>query len=129
MYRIQRESWGFRLRFGGFITRREMERWRRESESFLRGAAEGFGVYVDMHDLQPLPSDTQRIMVEGQALYRRSGMARSAVIVDSVMTALQFKELARESGICAWERYLSSRDPGAEELAIEWLRDGVDPDL
>ena len=128
MYRIKREPWGYRLRFGGFISSDEMEAWRVESQKILEEAPARFGVLVDMHDLRPLPPQTQMVMVSGQQLYKQAGMERSAVIVDSALTALQFRRLARESGIDAWERYLSTKDPDVDEKAIAWLEEGSDPD-
>ena len=129
MYRITREPWGYRLDFGGFITRSEMLAWKAESEEALVEAPSSFGVLVDMHELRPLPAETQQVMVSGQQLYKRAGMSRSAVIVDSSLTAGQFRRLARQSGIYEWERYLSTRDPDVEAKATAWLEEGIDPDI
>lgn len=128
MYDISQESWGYRLRFSGFIRVPEMEQWKAESAVALQRAPGSFGVYVDMHDLKPLADDAQAVMVAGQQLYGRAGMKRSAVLVDSVTTAFQFKRLAKESGIYAFERYVSSQDPQHEAKAMGWIKEGVDPD-
>ena len=128
MYEIKREGWGYRLRFSGFIRTPEMETWKAESERSLKMAPATFGVYVDMHDLKPLAEDTQGVMVSGQQLYKKAGMTRSAVLVDSANTAAQFRRLAKESGIYAWERYFHSQDAAAEQKALRWIKDGVDPD-
>lgn len=128
MYAIKKESWGYNLRFSGFISTGEMEAWKTESSQQLRGALQGFGVFVDMHDLKPLAPETQEVMVSGQELFKKAGMQRSAVLVDSATTAMQFKRLAKESGIDQWERYLSSQQSGAVDAALAWIKDGVDPD-
>ena len=66
-------------------------------------------------------------MIRAQKLYRDAGMTRSAVVVDSLATVLQFRRIARESGIDAWERYFNAQDPDHEERALAWLRDAADP--
>jgi len=128
MYEIKKEAWGYRMRFGGFIRTPEMQEWKSKAQDALRGAVPGFGVYVDMHDLKPLADDTQAVMVSGQQLFGKAGMKRSAVLVDSVTTAFQFKRLAKESGIYAFERYVNSQDPEHEKKALAWIEQGVDPD-
>lgn len=128
MYKIEREPWGFKLTFAGYIDKDEMEAWVAESERAVDGVSGSFGVFVDMRDLKPLAPEVQEVMVGGQAFYKAAGMERSVVIVDSAITAMQFKRLARESGIYEWERYVSSTEDDYEAVAMEWLTAGVDPD-
>ena len=128
MYSIKKESWGFHLTFEGFIRTPEMEDWKTKSGDALRSASRGFGVFVDMKNLKPLGDDTQAVMVSGQQLYAKAGMKRSAVLVDSTMTALQFKRLAKQSGIYEFERYFGSDDPQHKAKAMAWLESGTDPD-
>lgn len=52
-----------------------------------------------MQDLMHLDVKTQSIMVSGQGLYKQKGMHRSAVILANGIICLQFKQLAKESGI------------------------------
>lgn len=129
MYKIERRPSGFLLTFSGFILADEMLQWRNESVEALALVNEPFGVIVDMRTLKPLPADAQAIMVEGQALYKNKGMQRSAVILTNPLTTAQFKRLAKESGIYAWERYLdASSMTNWSEVAVKWVRDGIDPD-
>lgn len=128
MYRIDRQDWGYKLTFGGFVSQAEMKKWVEESRLALAQADGPFVVYVDMRSLKPLAPEVQEIMVGGQQLYQRAGMVRSAVLVPSVTTAMQFKRLAKESGIYEWERYFSGQAEDHEERAMAWLRDGADPD-
>lgn len=129
MYKIERRPSGFLLTFSGFILADEMLQWRNESVEALALVNEPFGVIVDMRSLKPLPADAQAIMVEGQALYKNKGMQRSAVILTNPLTTAQFKRLAKESGIYAWERYLdASSMTNWSEVAVKWVRDGIDPD-
>jgi hypothetical protein len=129
MYEIEKKPWGFKLTFGGFIQAPEMNQWKRESEQALSSQAGKFGVLVDMRSLKPLPADAQAVMVEGQQKFKSKGLERSAVILDSAITTAQFRRLAKESGIYAWERYISAADSRSwEQEGLDWVIKGVDPD-
>ena len=46
-----------------------------------------------------------------------------------MVVTLQFKRLARESGIYAWERYFdASKLTNWERVAEDWIIQGTDPD-
>jgi len=129
MYKIEKRPSGYLLTFGGVIAQDEMERWFAESQVALKGAVPPFGVIIDMRTLQPLRPEVQGVMVEGQKTYMAAGMKRSCVIVANAITAAQFKRLARESGIYAFERYLDAETtPDWTKPAVAWVKDGVDPD-
>jgi len=130
MYKIEKRPSGFLLTFGGFIEKDEMNRWMEESRTQLTGTRAPFGVVIDMRTLAPLPADAQVTMVEGQKLYKDAGMERSAVILANPVTKAQFRRLAQQSGIYAWERYLdASSEPNWQAKAISWVKSGADPDL
>ncbi len=128
MHNIERKSSGYLLTFGGLISQQEMQEWVDESRRSLESQQGGFCVIVDMRTLAPLTADTQRVMVEGQKLYKQRGMTRSSVIVNNSVTAIQFKRLAQQSGIYQWERYFDGTQPGCLDAAIGWGKSGVDPD-
>jgi hypothetical protein len=128
MYRIEKQDPGYRLTFGGYIGRDEMEAWLKESLRLLSSELEDhFGVIVDMRTLIPLPPDAQAVMIEGQRLYREKGMRRSAVILNNPVTTAQFQRLAKASGIYEWERYLdASNVPDWEARALAWVKKGTE---
>ncbi len=129
MYTIERQPYGFRLVFGGFIKREEMSQWVKEAERHLATQTVPFGVLVDMRELKPLPPDSQSVMEGGQKLFKMKGMQRSAVALQNAVITLQFKRIAQESGIYAWERYLdASKTPNWQTKAIAWIVSGTDPD-
>jgi len=128
MYKIEKRSSGFFLTFGGYVKREEMDNWCSDSRGQLNGTSAPFGVIVDMRELKPLPADAQEVMVRGQKLYKEAGMQRSAVILNNAVTTMQFRRLAKESGIDAWERYYdASSEPKWEEKALSWIKSGIDP--
>lgn len=132
MYKISKERFGFQLTFAGKIDLAELTRWQDESKAALVGAPPSFGVLIDMRDLRPtdVQPEAQQTMVEGQALYKTAGMARSCVILKSATVTMQFKRLARESGIYTFEKYINaSTNAHWYNEAMAWIEDGVDPDL
>jgi hypothetical protein len=129
MYTIEKKDFGYKLVFGDFIKADEMKKWVEESRKALAAAPKEFGVFVDMRTLRPLPSESQVFMEEGQKLYKKKGMVRSVVILDSKVITLQFKRIAKETGIYEWERYVdASGNPNWEKIGLAWIKDGKDPD-
>lgn len=129
MYKIEKKNYGFKLTFADAIKLDDIKKWVGESKSVLTNQHEKFGILVDMRTLKPLDNETQAEMVNGQKLYKQKGMDRSAVILASAIMTSQFKRLAHESGIYAWERYIdASSKPDWEKIAENWIVKGIDPD-
>lgn len=129
MYKIEKTNFGVKLTFEGFIRRDEMAKWVEESKQILRTVPSKFGVLVDMRNLKPLPQDAQNEMEKGQKLYKEKGMQRSAVVLANTLIALQFKRIAKETGIYEWERYIdASKVQNWEDIAIKWIVKAEDPD-
>ena len=130
MYKIERRPAGYILTFSGLIDQDEMQRWHDDSARNLSDETSlSFGVIIDMKDLQPLSAESRTIMVAGQKLYKEKGMKRSAVILNSPEITAQFKNLALQSGIYATERYIdASKVSNAVDIAINWVKDAIDPD-
>jgi hypothetical protein len=130
MYRIAKKDFGFQLTFGGEIDAAEMTHWRDEAKAILAGAPRSFGVLIDMRTLKPggIQADAQKVMVDGQGLFRKAGMERSCVILQSATVTMQFERLARDSGIFAFERYVNAaQKPDWEGKALGWIRNKIDP--
>ncbi|MFA6583420.1 MAG: hypothetical protein WCS77_03900 [Elusimicrobiaceae bacterium] len=129
MYKIDKTSYGFKLTFGGQIEADEMLKWVVDARQKLNGVSGKFGVLVDMRELKPLPLAAQAPMKEGQQAFKTKGMERSVVILKDPTTTLQFKRLAKETGIYAWERYINAGEHlDWEKIAISWITAGTDPD-
>lgn len=129
MYRIEQKLYGCKLTFGGHIQAPEMQKWLDESKKILPKMPKDFKVFVDMRKLNPLPPDSQIIMENGQKLFKQKGMQRSVVILDNVVTKMQFRKIAKDTGIYEWERYISASDtPDWEEKGISWLERAEDPE-
>ncbi len=129
MYKIEEKSYGVKLTFGDFINKDEMSMWLQESEKVMPRLPDKFGVFVDMRTLKPLPQDAQEEMEKGQKLYKQTGMVRSVVILNNSITTMQFKRIAKKTGIYEWERYIdASATSNWEEVGINWIVKAEDPD-
>jgi hypothetical protein len=129
MYKIERTNIGFKLTFGGTVSKEDLEPWFEESKKALNRCKKPFGVIVDMRNLQLLSPDVQAEIVKGQTLYRDSGLERSAVILSDPIVTIQFMRLAKKSGVYRNERFIdASSDAQWEKHAEDWVKSGIDPD-
>jgi hypothetical protein len=129
MYKIEKRKGGFALTFGDTLSKEELDLWFKESERALTECTGAFGVIIDMRTLKPLSPDAQDVMVQGQSLYKKAGMERSAVLLLSPLMTMQFKRLGKESGIYAFERYIdASSDANWQKHAADWVDSGIDLD-
>ena len=129
MYTIERTDFGFQITFAGKMDEAELHEWINDSRAALRDSPDEFGVLVDMRDLRLLNDDEQQLMRDGQQYYQDAGMVRSSVILDSAILTLQFRRLAKESGIYDWERYINAGTTDDwYQQAVDWLVDEIDPD-
>jgi hypothetical protein len=127
MYKIEKLSYGYKLHFSGNMKVEEVMKWQEESKKALINNNESFGVMIDMRELSPLMPDAQKGIEEGQQLYKAKGMNRSAVILNSPVVTMQFKRLAKQSGIASNERYIdASKDTTWERTALNWIEKGID---
>ena len=130
MYNIEKRSFGYHLIFGGFMELNEIQDWVIASKKALQSSPNEFGVFVDMRNLKPLPKRSQSEMEIGQKLFKDKGMNRSVVIVNSATAKMQFRRIAKETGIYEWERYIdASSEENWESIGIKWLEKKDDPDL
>jgi hypothetical protein len=129
VYKIERTDIGFKLTFGGTVTKADMQPWFEESKEALNHCKKPFGVIVDMRSLELLTPDVQAEIVKGQRLYRDRGLERSAVILRDPIVTIQFMRLAKKSGVYKYERYIdASSDAQWEKHSEAWVRSGIDPD-
>ena len=127
MHKTEKTAYGYKITLGDFIKADEMQAWVDEAKAALIGAPGEFSCVIDMRDLAALPAESRELMQTGQKLFLDKGMKRSAVIVDSAVTVLQFKKIAKQSGIDAGERYIAGDSDDADSKAVAWAKDSVEP--
>ena len=129
MHKVEKTGYGYKLTFADFVKPEEMKQWLEDSKKALSSPPKEFGVFVDMRTLKPLTPDAQAVMEEGQKLFKLKGMSRSVVILANSVLTMQFKRIAKETGIYQWERYIDANsNPKWEQAGVDWLVKGTDPD-
>jgi hypothetical protein len=129
MIKTEKKLFGYHFTFSGYIQKDEMDKWVKDSEKILNGQTGKFGVLADLRTIKPLPPDAQESMKVGQKLYKSKGLQRSVVVLNDSITTMQFKRIAKETGIYEWERYIdASKTINWEQVGIDWIKDGKDPD-
>jgi hypothetical protein len=129
MYKIEVKDFGYKLTFSGYIQENEMKNWVEESMKALSKAPVSFNVFVDIRNIMTLSEESKMHMLKGQRLFKAKGMVRSVVIIDNIIVKLQFKQIAQETGIYDWERYIdASAIEDWEKAGINWITKLIDPD-
>ena len=122
MYEIKEAKYGFELTFTGSIDVKEMTQWLADSNIALRKmVGKKFQVLIHMDELKPLQEAAKKILIDGQAIYKRIGMTRSAVIVPNLLVKMQMENTAKASGIHEYERYFTK---DKINNAMNWIREG-----
>ena len=129
MYGIEKTDYGYHLTFAGRILEFEMADWVEESREVLNKQRGKFSVFVDMRNLDPIATESQVQMQKGQRLYKQKGMERSVVILENPTLTLQFRRIAKQTGILPLERYIdTSLVKDWEEVALNWIKNGIEPE-
>ena len=122
MYEIKEAKYGFELTFAGSIDVKEMTQWLADSNIALRKmVGKKFQVLIHMDELKHLQEAAKKILIDGQAIYKRIGMTRSAVIVPNLLVKMQMENTAKASGIHEYERYFTKDKIGN---AMNWIKEG-----
>jgi hypothetical protein len=130
MHKIEETSYGYRVTFEGFLQRDDAGTLLDSMRSTVKPRDGGFSVLVDMRTSRAFPVEAQEVVKQAILLCKEAGLERNAVVLNSAIAALQARRLARETGIEKDIRYIdASNEPEWERVAIDWLTDGIDPDL
>ena len=122
MYEIKEAKYGFELTFAGSIDVKEMTQWLADSNIALRKmVGKKFQVLIHMDELKSLQEAAKKILIDGQAIYKRIGMTRSAVIVPNLHIKMQTENTAKASDIHEYERYFTK---DKIDNAMNWIREG-----
>ncbi|MGB3468018.1 MAG: hypothetical protein WBA74_22220, partial [Cyclobacteriaceae bacterium] len=94
----------------------------------LKNAPETFGLLADLRNMKTLPAESRDILENGQQLFRDRGMARSVVIFEDSITAVQFKRIAKNTGIYDSERYIDAQlHHDWNDQGEVWIVEGKEP--
>ena len=129
MFKIEKKPYGYHITLEGFIQEEEANDWLQESRKILLSAPKDFCVFVNMMDLKPMSAESSALIEQGQKEFKLKGLKRSVVVLANPITKMQFKRVAKQSGIYEWERYLDvASTSDYESVGEKWLVEGIDPD-
>ncbi len=128
----QEVPYGIRWHTQGFLDIETAQEWfatyMSKRNEFVKQGRQ-WSQYVDLRGYKASSPEAQELITKVMEAFLTSGGLRSAVILDSTVATLQIKRLAIDTGIYAFERYISAQsNPDFEKQALAWLVDGIDPD-
>lgn len=86
------------------------------------------GILIDIRELKPLSSESIEKIKKGKKLLKEIGIVRTAIILDNIITALQFKEISIEIDTFEWERYIDAlKVDNWEDSGENWIVHSLDP--
>ncbi len=127
MYKIERQNYGVKLTFEGFITPEEMQAYKDEFKVMLELLPPKFGLLGDIRNMKPLSAESQAIL-SAHPEWTANRIERSATIIDSALVKMQSRRLTREWKQEEGKKYIdASEHPDWETLAVNWIEKGVAP--
>lgn len=123
-------SYGFELKLSGPINSTDEKKFLAESKKILKNVQKDFKVLVDMRDVTFAQNGITSMYFHGPILFRKYGMARSCVILENSDMMDEYKQSSRNCGVYEFERYISAKNnKNWKKQAMDWLLNGIDPDL
>ena len=127
MYKIERQNYGVKLTFAGFIDPEEMQAYKDEFKTMLDLLPSKFGLLGDMRNMKPLPPESQAIL-SAHPEWTTGRIVRSATIFDSALVKMQTRRLSKEWKQGEAKRYIdASEEANREAKAEQWIVDGTEP--
>ena len=128
MHEITKEKYGVKIVVAGLISDDEVESAISELKNIFMQMKGEYCAIVDIRDCKAVTEKGQKIISEAMMFSRESEILRSAIIVSNPVAAAQYRRMAIESGIYNRQRYIeASVFENWEELALDWINNGVDP--
>ncbi|MDW3194686.1 MAG: hypothetical protein R8G66_20070 [Cytophagales bacterium] len=127
MYKIERQNYGVKLTFDGFIEPEEMQAYKDEFRAMLDLLPSKFGLLGDVRNMKPLPPESQAIL-SAHPEWTADRIVRSATVIDSALVKMQTRRLTKEWKQDEAKRYIdASKHLDWEVVAEKWLLEGIEP--
>ena len=129
MHKIELTEYGVKLVFKDIVNSEEIQKWLDKLMKIKVDLPDEVGVLVDMTQLKPISTQTQRAMFKLQESFVSDKKIRSVVAVSSPIVMRQLQEIAQKTGAFSSERYFNSLDtPNWEEVGLDYIIEGIEPD-
>lgn len=127
MYKIERQNYGVKLTFDGFIEPKEMQAYKDEFRAMLDLLPPKFGLLGDVRHMKPLPPESQAIL-SAHPEWTADRIVRSATVIDSALVKMQTRRLSKEWKQDETKRYIdATKHPDWEAVAEKWIMEGIEP--
>lgn len=129
IYKIDKMTYGIRVTFDGMMNEEVAKDFAKEFLQVLSGVNGSMSILIDLRKGKPISAESQAILNDCYSAVIKRGLIRSANIVSSSLMRMQMERRARELGTYDKVRYIdSSADGNCEQIAVDWLERGIDPD-
>ncbi len=129
IYKIEQAPYGIRVTFDGMMDEDIAKEFAKEFLRVLAGVDGEMSILIDLRKGKPISGKSQEALNECYNAVVRKGLIRSANIVSSPVMKMQMMRRAKELGTYEKVRYVdSSGDDNCEQIALNWLERGIDPD-
>lgn len=130
MYKVEKTVYGSRITLGGTLTLEEAQQFSAEVAELRASALGPRGSIVDIRTLVPPESKVVDIITQALGQAVASGVTRVAILVNSPVVKGQAIQVAFLAEAVELIRYFDiSKIENWEELSLDWIVNGVDPDV
>ncbi len=125
----EKTDYGLYFKFSGIIKLSEITEWKEWIVTTVADLDDGYAVFVDMREIDIMPAECKAEVEAVQKFCVSHNFSRSVIVLNDPMTAMQFKLIAKKTGVYEHERYVdASTCEDWEKKAMDWLLHAVDPD-
>jgi hypothetical protein len=129
MYRIERTHYGLRVTMGNLYSTEEIKKYIAEKEALVAKIEGPFSLLADLRSAIPPDENDEALLAESQARMKLCDLRRMAIIVTSPVIKTQARQISYTAGIDDRTRIINaSKSPNWEELAIQWIVCGTEPE-
>lgn len=130
MYKVEKTVYGSRITLGGTLTLAEAQQFSAEVAELRASGLGPRGSIVDIRTLVPPESKVVEIITEALGQAEASGVTRVAILVNSPVVKGQAIQVAFLAAAVELVRYFDvSKIENWEELSLDWIINGVEPDI
>ena len=130
MYKIEKTAYGLRVTMGGVYSANEIRTYIEEKEKLISEITGPFSMLVDLRSAIPPDRHDQKLLEESQIRMKRQNLLRMAIITRSPVVHMRGNQIAIDAGIDDRTRIINATAISEwETLALEWIVDGIEPEL
>lgn len=130
MIRWKTTAYGYHVIISDPLTLEEATEWTEQTRETVSQRNSEFVAFFDLRKFTIVPPECKDVIEELERYCIDRGLKRTVMIVNDELTAGQLKVSAQRTGAYAWERQIdASANPDWENVAMDWLLHGTDPDI